>query len=234
MKYLFLAFLSILSVATKAQIGQPRHQLSVGASMGYTFSKIDFDPTIRQHRLGAPTLGVVFRYTSEKYFNTICAFQAELNYAQLGWKEDIIDANGDPLPDTYQRNMHYLQLPILARLGWGKEERGLQFYLVAGPQMGYCLQESAAQSDVWTLTNNGTPNRPNGLSEQYTMKIKHQFDYGITAGLGLELNTQVGHFLLEGRYYYGLGDVFGNAKRDVFSRSAHGTIAVKATYLFDL
>ena len=39
---------------------------------------------------------------------------------------------------------------------------------------------------------------------------------------------------MEGRYYYGLGDIYNNSKKDVFSRSNHGTIIVKFTYLFDI
>lgn len=234
MRYLFLLLLSLFSLALKAQVGEPRNQFSLGVAIGYTSNKIDFDPSIRQKRLGAPAIGVVFRYTSEKYFNTLCAFQAELNYATLGWKEDIVNVAGNPLPDTYQRNLHYLQLPILARLGWGKEQKGWQFYFLAGPQVEYCFHESSERGGNWTLNQQGKPDRPNNLYEQYEMPLKNKFDYGITAGIGVELNSSIGHFLLEGRYYYGLGDIFGNAKRDVFARSAHGTISVKATYLFDL
>jgi hypothetical protein len=44
----------------------------------------------------------------------------------------------------------------------------------------------------------------------------------------------VGHFILEGRYYYGLGDIYGNSKSDYFGRSNFGQIVIKMTYLFDL
>ena len=40
--------------------------------------------------------------------------------------------------------------------------------------------------------------------------------------------------MLEGRYYYGLGDIFDNSKRDYFGRSNLGNIVVKLTYLFDI
>ena len=40
--------------------------------------------------------------------------------------------------------------------------------------------------------------------------------------------------MLDGRYYYGLNDMYDNGKADVFSRSAHMTISVRATYLFDV
>ena len=53
--------------------------------------------------------------------------------------------------------------------------------------------------------------------------------------LGMEYsNRQVGHFLLEARYYYGLGNIYGSSKKDFFGKSNYGNIVVKATYLFDI
>ena len=46
--------------------------------------------------------------------------------------------------------------------------------------------------------------------------------------------TKAGNFLVEGRYYYALSDFYKSTKKDYFSRSAHGTIVAKITYLFDL
>lgn len=158
----------------------------------------------------------------------------ELNYAQLGWNEDIMNSQSEPLPDTYKRKLTYIQLPMFARLGWGKEKRGLMFYILAGPQVGYCIGESSERSAHWTLNADGNPDRPNNMYEQYDMEIKNKIDYGIAAGLGLELNTKIGHFTLEGRYYYGLGDIFGNSKRDVFARSANGTIYAKIGYFITI
>ena len=70
---------------------------------------------------------------------------------------------------------------------------------------------------------------------QDSLEIENKFDYGIAGGIGLEYShPKIGHFLLEGRYYYGLGDIFGNSKRDYFGRSNNGSIIVKLTYLFDI
>lgn len=70
---------------------------------------------------------------------------------------------------------------------------------------------------------------------QDSLDIQRKFDYGIAGGLGIEYShPKVGHFLLEGRYYYGLGDIFGNSKRDYFGRSNNGSIIIKLTYLFDV
>ena len=69
---------------------------------------------------------------------------------------------------------------------------------------------------------------------QYGKAVENKLDYGITGGLGVELLTSIGHFLVEGRYYYGLSDIYGNSKKDDFSRSGLSTIYGKITYLFDL
>lgn len=216
-----------------AQVGEPRRGIAIGITGGVSMNKIGFDPTIKQTFSLGPTIGIVGRFTSEKYFSALCALQIELNYTQLGWKENILDSQSEPLPDRYQRKQHYLQLPVLARLAWGREQRGLMGYFIAGPQIGYCFRERSQQSD-FTLNSEGVPNRPNGLYAQYDKPIERKFDYGITAGLGAEVNTKLGHFLLEGRYYYGLSDIFKNSKKDVFGRSNNGTILVKVSYLFDL
>ena len=77
--------------------------------------------------------------------------------------------------------------------------------------------------------------RSNLTCAQDTMSVENKFDYGIAAGLGMELALpRVGHFLLEGRYYYGLGNIYGDSKRDYFARSNHSNIVIKLTYLFDI
>ena len=106
-------------------------------------------------------------------------------------------------------------------------------YFLAGPQFGYFLSESSEQS-TFTLDAYGKPDRPNGLSAQYDMPIENKFDYGITAGAGIEWSTKAGRFALEARYYYGLSDIYKNSKKDVFGRSNNNTIVLKAVYLFDL
>lgn len=233
MRGAFVLLLLLVAMVTKAQVGEPRHNICLGVSGGLAMNQIGFDPTIKQKWHMGPTFGVVARFTSERYFKAFCALQLELNYTNMGWRENVLNAQSKPLPDTYRRDQHDLQLPVLARLAWGREERGLMGYFLAGPQVGYCFKEKSEASD-FTLNYEGNPDRPNGMFAQYSMPIEHKFDYGITAGLGVELTTKMGHFLVEGRYYYGLSDIYKNSKKDVFSRSNNGVIYAKVTYLFDV
>lgn len=225
--------LGLVPSALRAQIGEARRGIAIGVNGGLAMNKIGFDPTVKQFWHMGPTFGLTARFTSEKYFGAVCALQLELNYADLGWRENVLNAASQPLPDTYRRDQHYIQLPLLARLGWGREERGLMGFFIAGPQLGYCFGEKTAQGTT-TLNADGTPDRPNGLYAQYDMPIERSFDYGLTGGVGLELSTRAGHFIIEGRYYYGFGDIYNNSKKDTFSRSNNGAVTVKLTYLIDI
>lgn len=231
---IFISHLFFFNLCAYGQIGERRSDLAIGLSGGLSLSSLDFDPTIKQQKHSGFIGGITVRYTCEKYFKTYCALQMELNYAQLGWKEDILNSQNEELPDQYQRTLNYVQIPMFAHLAWGKELKGLMFFLNIGPQIGFCLSESGKQSSQWTLNGEGVPDRPNNMYAQYDMTLDHKFDYGIAGGLGIEYNSPIGHFIIEGRYYYGLSDIFGNSKKDVFSRSANQNIEVRLGYLISV
>lgn len=236
-------FLSCMSMF--AQVGEHRNDFSIGFNGGLTMSNVGFMPEVPQDWHKGMTGGLTLRYTCEKYFNSICAIVAEVNYAQVGWKEKIQTPNDLPvintvtgLPEEYQRDMTYLQVPVFARMGWGRERRGLQFFVQAGPQVGFFLNEKTKMNFPWDsrtpVYKDGT-GRTSSIVAQDTMSVQRKIEYGISAGAGLELSLKhVGHFLLEGRYYYGLGDIFANSKRDYFGRSNLNVVTVKLTYLFDV
>lgn len=206
-----------------AQVGEQRHNFALGLNGGINLNSVSFSPTVRQSNLMGITGGLTARYISERYFKMICGAQIEVNFSQHGWDEYYQD-----YPDLqYTRKMNYVEIPLLAHLAFGKEKRGLQFFIHAGPQIGFFLSDSYTQSGPWE-------DYSSVVVEQHDKKVDNKFDYGIAAGLGVELKTGTGNFLLEGRYYYALADFYSSTKKDYFSRSAHGVITAKLTYLFDL
>ncbi len=237
--FLIIAF-TASTILCHAQIGKYRNDMSVGVNGGYVLSNVGFTPKVNQKYHGGITGGVSFRYVCEKYFSTVCALQAEVNYSQIGWTEDILDINDAPVinPKTnvaekYSRTINYIQIPIFAHLGWGREQKGFQFFFQAGPQLGVYLSESTDMN--FNFEDRNTADRVSNIVAQDTMRVENKFDYGIAAGLGLEYShPKVGHFQLEARYYYGLGNIYGNSKKDYFGKSNFGNIVVKLTYLFDI
>ena len=238
----YIVFVLLFSCATvaSAQIGQHRNDFSIGVNGGYTLSNIGFTPKVTQSLLGGTTAGLSWRYVCEKYFSTICSIYGEVNYTQMGWKERILTTDNQPvinavsgLPEQYSRTLNYLQVPVFAHLAWGKEHSGMQFFFQLGPQFGYLLSEKTTTN--FNFKDRNTADRSNVVCAQDTMAVENKFDYGIAAGAGIELSVRrVGHFLLEGRYYYGLGNIYGDSKRDYFSKSNNSSIVVKLTYLFDV
>ena len=244
LKYLLpLGLLALLPFTAEAQVGDYRTDLAVGGSAGYVMSNVGFVPDVPQSLLPGLTAGLSVRYTCEKYFSSICSIVGEVNVTQTGWKENIRDANDNPVyyaddkdkqtPLSYERQITYLQIPFMARLGWGRERKGLQAFFQAGPQIGVYLGESTKTN---VIMGKGVANeRASQVIAQDTLAVQNKFDYGIAAGGGIELSVpKVGHFILEGRYYYGLGNIFKNSKSDYFGKSNHGQIVIKATYLFDI
>ena len=223
-----------------AQIGEHRNTLSIGGNAGYNLTTIRFTPKVVQNMKGGMNLGFTARYTVEKYFSTIASVQAEVNYSQMGWKEDIRDQNNQPVinattgvAEQYERTINYIQVPFFAHLAWGRENRGVNFFVNAGPQFGVYLSESTKSNFDWDKRN--MSDRSNTVVAQDTMSVENKIDYGIAAGAGMELATKkLGRFTIEARYYYGLGNIYGDSKRDYFGSSNFGTIMIKVGWLWDV
>lgn len=220
---LIALFTMLGSNLVKAQIGEPRNIFSVGGNLGVNINSASFTPTIKQGTLIGPNIGLSARYITEKYFAMICGAQIELNFAQRGWKEAFEE--GDM--NSYSRTMNYVEIPFLAHLAFGKEGKGMQFFIHLGPQFAFLI------SDKEKFSKDFEPQHL--VTEQYGKKFDNKFDYGITGGLGVELKTKkAGNFLIEGRYYFGLADFYNNSKKDYFDRSAHSVISIKLSYLIDI
>jgi hypothetical protein len=144
-----LCLFLLLSLSARAQVGEYRNDLAIGVNGGYLMNRISFQPDIPQSIMGGLTGGLSIRYTCEKYFSSICAIAAEINYSQMGWKEQILDLDNQPVinqdtgvAEEYSRRITYIQVPLLARLGWGRERKGFQAFVQIGPQLGFYLNES--------------------------------------------------------------------------------------------
>lgn len=226
-KFVFTITLLMTAMTAKAQIGDLRNTFSMGFTGGAGTSSVSFVPTIKQTFSPGITGGIAFRYTSEKYFWLISATQLEVNFSQRGWTELIEDGSGN----EYTRVINYVEIPFFTHLGVGREYRGFQGYLNIGPQIGFSLGDNEFYGGKlpWDVTN-----RPNNVIEQYGKSLDKEFEYGIAGGIGVELKTGIGSFGLEGRYYFGLSDIFNNSKKDYFARSANSTISIRAAYMFSL
>jgi hypothetical protein len=222
-----VAFLIIMTATALMAVAQTHYEgtIAVGGKAGASLSRVNFYPSVPQAMLPGMTAGVMFRYVEEKNFGLI----AELNMTQRGWKEAFEESDY-----RYSHSFTYLELPIMTHIFFGN--RHVKGFFNLGPEVNIMLgdgtksnfsYQDAPSMDYFTSNTRHI--------EQLTMDVARRFDYGICAGAGMELNLTSKHsLLLEGRFYYGLTDVFPNHKTDVFSSSNSMTVTVTLGYFYRL
>ncbi len=220
---LLLIFIFSFAVAT-AQNRDFSKELYVGANAGAVASRIDFNPSIPQTLNYGVLGGISAKYISEKHLGIII----ELNYSQRGWNEEFADS----LNFSYNRTLNYLEIPFMTHIYVGNKTR---FIINIGPQVSFLIngkhQMNQALAEYVAEQNEINPDARYGYQYSPVSEMK-TVEYGLVGGLGMELNTAIGAFDIEGRYYFGLGDIFTNRRTDkaYFGRSAHRLIEAKLTY----
>lgn len=218
----FLIFFA--SFAVLAQRTYDPH-FDIGGKAGVTLSKMAFTPGIEQSMNMGTTIGVTARYTEEKFFGLI----AELKMEQRGWKESF-----DETSFTYSRTLTYIQLPLLTHIYFGSDK--FKGFVNLGPSVAYMIGSSISSNFDYENPSSveGFPIE-NRHVNQMSMPIKNKFDYGILGGIGAELIIKKKHsIIIEGRYYYGLGNIFSAKKKDEFSASRGNSIEITLGYMFRL
>lgn len=227
-KYIITLLLLSFALSVSAQNKKFKSEWSVGAGFGATFSSMSFETGTYIANLNTKNKqqfvgGLAIRYISEKNLGMI----AELNYSQQGWDQDFKDN-----PEyTHSRQLNYLELPILTHIYFGNKVR---FIVNLGPKISFLLSDKEEMNQALEDYLAGG-NFPQQLpSYQYYHSPHRKIDYGLVGGLGLEFRTGIGNFALEGRYAFGLGDIYNNTKADYFTRSANRVLSAKLTYYVKL
>jgi Outer membrane protein beta-barrel domain len=178
----------------------------------------------------------------------------ELNYAGQGGKRDGLQPITN-LPAQYQslvpsgyylyanfKNvaaLDYLELPILARLTWGKTWK---FYVNAGPYLGYLLHgeektkgnsyiyEDPQGQDPLTVQGYPVPEQNFTANTNITSDI-HKFNVGVTGGVGLAYPFGKNEIFLDVRGEYGLLNI---QKYSADGKDNTGNLLISLGYSFRL
>lgn len=188
-------------------------------------SEMSFSPSVKQSFNNGTAGAVTFRYTEEKLFGLI----AELGWAQRGWKENFEES-----PCEYSRSLTYIKLPLLTHIYFGSPR--FKCFVNLGPEFDFMIADNISSNFDYRnpLEAEGFPTKAR-MTEQMSMDVKNKFDYGITGGIGIEFYlTPRNSLTLEGRYYFGLGNIYPAAKADTFSASRNTSIEITIGYNFRL
>ena len=155
------------------------------------------------------------------------SISVELNYAGQGGKRDGLQPitnlpaqyqslvpSGDYLYANFKNTaaLDYLELPILARLTWGKTWK---FYVDAGPYLGYLLhaeEKTKGTSEIYEdpggqvpLTIQGyNPGPQNFTANTNITSDIHKFNVGVSGGVGVAYPFMRNMIYLDVRGEYGL------------------------------
>lgn len=197
----------------------------LGAKGGATLSRMTFSPGVHQKMVQGVTMGVSAKYVEENIFGLL----AEVNITQRGWKEDF---ERDLAPEfDYSRKLTYIQIPFMTHIYFGSDR--FKGFINLGPEFGYMIGDKISANFEYNNLKD-IPGFPTTMrtNEQMSMDIERKFDYGIAAGAGMEFIVKRKHsFQLEGRFYYGLGNIFNDSKRDFFSASRGMSIEITLGYM---
>ena len=213
-----MTFLS-LQQQISAQTRIPR-EVHLGIIGGANLSQYSFLPSISQKMSQGFTGGVAVRYIEETFFG----LQAEFLLTQRGFK-DYYEQYRDL---QFSRTLTYIEVPVMAHV-YFKMGKHNEIALDAGPKIG------------WYLTDTSSSNLPSDFGEEgseyyvsvtahHTLPVSKKFDYGIQAGLGYEFKFGPKVSLqLQGRYYYGLANLWPDSKADDFEQSSNQSIQIVAS-----
>ena len=222
--FIFLTLALLISDNLFAQRDNFLGEFYFGAGASALATRVDFLPSVPQTLKIGVSGGIAAKYVSQRNLGLI----VEANYSQRGWEEEFDPESGF----SYNRTLNYIEIPFMTHVYFGNKTR---FIINAGPQISYLLSEnhemSQALSDDIDARREANPDRTIGY--QYNpLSEMQKVDYGLVGGMGIEIQTGIGNFDLEGRYYFGLGDIFTSRRSEnaYFGRSAHRLIEGKLTY----
>jgi len=224
--YIIIALVSsAIVMPLKAQTLYKPH-FHIGGHAGISMSQQSFNPSIEQKFKQGITMGVAAMWAEERHVG----IRAELNFTQRGWKEDFTET-----PQfSYSHTLTYIEMPIMTHIFFGG--RKVKGFFNLGPQLCYMIGDKTdANFDTGSISL--IPDFPvqNRTVEQMSMPVTTRFDYGICGGAGIEFIIKRKHSItLEGRYYYGLGNIFPSSKKDYFNASRGNAITVTLGYMFRL
>jgi hypothetical protein len=216
---LLLFFCLTTNLVAQQRLKKP--EIFLGVHGGVKASTVLFSPSISQVDIMCSPItgngGVVFRYAEHK----VCALQVECNYMQQGWAE--VYGTGTTISTIYKRQLHYIEIPFLMHLGFGKKD--FRAFFNFGPQIGVCIKDTYSLSHPDNIHLNQEQHKP----------IENLFDWGAVAGLGCYYKAkEIGVFQLEARFHFSLGGIYNVGQLEDYKMANPMGISLNIGYLWEL
>lgn len=184
-KLLSLSMICFLSVSIYAQ-DEFKSSTYLGIIGGVSASRVSFTPSVSQDLLISSYTGIFLRHISEPNLG----LQFEVSYSGRGWIEDHDSAG------TYKRLLRTIDVPLMAVYVIGKKT--LRLSIALGPYVSYIQNEKERIS----ITDSAF------ILDYYQKPLHNKWEFGLTAGTGIEFHTRAGVFAIRGSYFNSLSNLF--------------------------
>ena len=181
MKTKFLSVLMLLLAINMQSQDDNKKESNTGLKGGYNLAAVSFDGDGETGQRHSFHIG----FYSESFLNDNVSLQIELLYSQQGY--ELKDGGG-----TYTQKLNYINLPLML-----KAYPSDNFFLEAGPQVGYAITHKEEFDSSFSLFDTSQEFNPNS------------FDWGVNFGGGFKTDTGLSFGV---RYHLGLGDIYDEGK----------------------
>ncbi|MBB4080457.1 hypothetical protein GGR28_003091 [Lewinella aquimaris] len=199
-----LLFFALPQVLWAQRDSSDFRRLQVGLVGGQMWHTVDFTPTVDVLTLPGQSYGIAIRYFDKQ----LVGFQAEASLASAGWQENY----GDEL---YERRLDYAEIQLLTQFSVG---RGfIQPLLQLGPYLSVPLEDNE------TLPASFDPDQEPANTYR-GRELPFRLNYGLRAGLGLNVEAGPLTLQLEGRILQGFSNLLKPGESQVATsiRQAYG------------
>jgi hypothetical protein len=165
-------------------------QTFLGLKGGYNLSLVDFSPNPEEAIDFATGIsgGIILKIRNKKNLGV----QLELNYTEKGFTSENLETL-----ETTTRKLNYIEFPFYSHLYFGQKK--LKIFVNAGGYLSYAFQ-SQLEIEVNGISRNENYN--------FNPRVDNRFDFGVRGGAGVSYRIGNGEIHLDGRYSYGLGNIF--------------------------
>ena len=212
-------------------------QLTLGPKFGANFSRINMDP----EEIQPDDNSFKFGYQGGWVFNWAItdgfAIQQEVLFTQKGNKieNNIIDTVASEIYHTeYEEalTLNYIDLPLMFRFSFG-DPMDKQFFFNVGPRLGFLVGGNTAwnSNTKKTQPDDGYKHESQGQTPVDESIYDHS-EFGVDIGIGYDINTGPGHFVIDLRYMMGVSDILLEGAQTQAHIMKNQTMALSAIFLF--
>lgn len=187
-------------------------QTFLGIHGNYNYLRLSSDSAMNKEPIIGMGGGLIFKH----FVVPSAGIQIEVNYMQKGWRFFMDEEN------YYQRNMNYIEIPVLMNAVIGKKKTRVLF--LAG-----LFVDILHDSEISYTNEELIQSFPN---QEFVTNELNKLNYGLAGGLGIKRLFSFGTIQIEGRVTQGLSRIMDMPEYRILNYTQNQTFGVSVSYMY--